>query len=56
MWSEMEKQLLFRTKEIIYKASLVIMLGMFLYVFRYAFWDYRSMPFLDGNINTWQKV
>ena len=52
----MEKQLLFRTKEIIYKASLVIMLGMFLYVFRYAFWDYRSMPFLDGNINTWQKV
>ena len=55
MGSKMEKQLLFKTKEIIYKTSLVILLGMFLYVLRYAFFDYRSMPFLDGQTSMWQK-
>ena len=52
---EKQKQLFFKTKEIIYKASLVIMLGMFLYVFKHAFLDYRSMPFLDERTSFWQK-
>lgn len=57
MWSVMEKQnqLLDKIKEIIYRASLVILLGMFLFILRYAFFDYQSMPFLDAKASLWQK-
>lgn len=52
---EKQKQLLDKIKEIIYRASLVILLGMFLFILRYAFLDYQSMPFLDGHMNLLQK-
>lgn len=44
-----------KMKNIIYRTSLVILLGMFLYVLRYAFFEFQSMPFLNENTNMLQK-
>lgn len=45
-----------KAKEIIYRASLVILLGMFLYVMGCALVDFRSMPFLAEKTTFLQKV
>jgi len=45
-----------RIKEIVYQTSLVLLLGMFLYVFASAFAEYGSMPFLSENLRLPQKL
>lgn len=45
-----------KIQNVIYRTSLVVVLGMFLYVLFFAVWEYGSMPFLGEALSVWQKL